>query len=301
MKRITSIEILSRDNREILPGFSDSFPYISSRAEINRYFGSHVPWHWHSAAELFYIESGELEYSTPGRKQIFPAGSAGFVNSGVLHMSRPAEGSLETVQLLHLFDPALISGIPGGRIAETYVIPLQTSGCELLFIPPDHPLAEALKQSFRLREGERGFELRIRAALSEMWLQLIDLADAGADAAGAPKASDRLKCMMVYVHRNYSRKISIADLADAGLVSKRECHRLFRDQLHCTPLEYITSYRLQMAGERLRNSHESITGIAQSCGFSTSSHFGKIFSARFGCTPCQFRRFWQDRDKKRRK
>ena len=301
MKRITSIEILPGDNREILPGFSEAFPYICSRAEINRYSGSLAPWHWHNVAELFYIESGELEYSTPGRKMIFPAGSAGFVNSGILHMTRPLPGSDETVQLLHLFDPLLISGAQGGRIAEKYVIPLQTCGCEILFIPPEHPLADELKRSFLLQEGDRGFELRIRAALSEIWLQLMDLADAHGETGGASQTGDRLKPMMVYVHRNYPRAIRISDLADAGFCSQRECFRLFRDQLHCTPLEYIISYRLQKAGERLRETHEPITCIAQGCGFSTSSHFGKIFASHFGCTPSQYRRFWQDHDKNRHK
>ena len=104
--------------------------------------------------------------------------------------------------------------------------------------------------------------------------------------------------MMTYIHRNYRENICVADLADAGFVSLRECYRIFKNQLHCSPLEYIISYRLQMAGERLRQGNASITEIAQGCGFGTSSHFGRIFFAHYGCTPSQYRRYWQDCDKK---
>lgn len=50
---------------ESLPGFSSDFPYIASRAELDKYPGQFVPWHWHQAVELFFIESGSLEYYTP--------------------------------------------------------------------------------------------------------------------------------------------------------------------------------------------------------------------------------------------
>lgn len=301
MKRITSIKILPDNSREVLPEFSEEFPYICSRAEIDRYFGSFVPWHWHDAVELFYIESGELEYSTPNAKLVFPTGTGGLINSGVLHMTRPLPESDETIQLLHLFDPMLISGSQGGRIAEKYVIPLLTSGCEIIPIGPEHSLLDILRKSFDLDEQERGFELRMRSMLSDIWLQLADMATAETTDNVVPKSNDKLKHMMVFVHQHYSERIRVSDLANAVFSSERECYRLFHDLLHCSPLEYITNYRLQLAGDMLKHQDESITHIAQSCGFGTSSHFGKIFAEHFGCSPREYRRIWQDRDRKRHK
>ena len=31
---------------ELLPGFEKDFPYIVSRAELDKYIGCYVPWHW---------------------------------------------------------------------------------------------------------------------------------------------------------------------------------------------------------------------------------------------------------------
>ena len=58
MQIIHSIQLHSGSNEENLPGFTPEFPYIASRAELDHYREFFVPWHWHKAVELFYMESG---------------------------------------------------------------------------------------------------------------------------------------------------------------------------------------------------------------------------------------------------
>ena len=85
MKIIRNLQFHNGTREELLPGFDPGFPYIATRAEIDRYAGRFAPWHWHRSVELFYMESGTLEYFVPGKHLVFPAGSGGFVNSNVLH------------------------------------------------------------------------------------------------------------------------------------------------------------------------------------------------------------------------
>lgn len=96
--------------------------------------------------------------------------------------------------------------------------------------------------------------------------------------------------MMIYIHENYQDNIKIADIASAGFVSEREYFRAFQDSLHTTPGEYLRTYRLQKACVMLRESGDSITRVSQTCGFGSSSFFGKAFLAHFGVTPTQYRR-----------
>ena len=65
MKNIQSISLRENTKEELLPDFSQDFPYIATQAELNRYS---VPWHWHPAIELFYMQTGTLEYTTPSGK-----------------------------------------------------------------------------------------------------------------------------------------------------------------------------------------------------------------------------------------
>lgn len=61
--RITrGLEYQMGSKEEILPYTTSGFPYIASCAELDDYLEPFVPWHWHNAIELFYIESGELKY-----------------------------------------------------------------------------------------------------------------------------------------------------------------------------------------------------------------------------------------------
>ena len=72
MKLIRGIEFCAGSREERLPDFAPDFPYIASRVEMDFYPERFVPWHWHSAVELFYMESGSLEYSPPGEGRVPP-------------------------------------------------------------------------------------------------------------------------------------------------------------------------------------------------------------------------------------
>ena len=87
MKITRSLEFQSGSKEEKLPCFSPNFPYIASQAQLDYYKEPYVPWHWHRAIELFYIQSGELKYYTPNKTIVFPAGFGGMVNSHVPHMT----------------------------------------------------------------------------------------------------------------------------------------------------------------------------------------------------------------------
>ena len=102
MKDVHCIEFHPGSREERIPELAKDFPYTASRATLDRYIGSTVPWHWHQAVELFYMESGCVEYTTPGGKLVFPAGSGGFVNSNVLHTTRAISQTEENVQLLQM-------------------------------------------------------------------------------------------------------------------------------------------------------------------------------------------------------
>ncbi len=76
MKNISTIEFHTGTKEELLPDFSSDFPYIATRAQLDKYRERFVPWHWHKTVELFYMESGGIEYFTPGGRTVFPEGPA---------------------------------------------------------------------------------------------------------------------------------------------------------------------------------------------------------------------------------
>ena len=253
MKDVHCIEFHTGSREERIPELAKDFPYTASRATLDRYIGSTVPWHWHQAVELFYMESGCVEYTTPGGKLVFPAGSGGFVNSNVLHTTRAISQTEENVQLLHIFDVSLLAGERGSRIEQKYILPI-TSDAQLEILPllPDHAagreILKRLKESFCLSCDTFGYELKLREILTELWLMLVEqshsVSSSNRNSAGG---NDKIKLMLIYIHEHYPENLSVKELAAAAYTSERECYRIFREHLHTTPIAYLTAYRIQIA------------------------------------------------------
>lgn len=300
MKNINSIKFISGSKEESLPDFNPDFPYISTCSEIDKYDGGFVPWHWHKEVEIFYMQSGTLEYYSPGSKMIFAKGSGGIVNSDILHMTKASPGTEPTMQLLHIFDTGLISGGSGSRIEKQYILPFTSAPqLEILgFYPDNHnhqKILDLICQTFSLEEGSFGYEVKIRSLLSDLWLQIFQSAiPVIQDKTGDHKPNNKLKKMLLYIQETYPAKISVTDIAAAAYISERECYRVFQQNLLVTPNEYLKKYRLHRACKLLAGSQEPVTGIGQACGLGSSSYFGKEFRRYYQCTPLEYRAKWQN-------
>ena len=302
MKTVKTIRLKENSKEEVLPDFSPDFPYIASCALLDQYCGMGAPWHWHRSVELFYVESGTLEYMTPNGRQVFPAGTGGFLNSNVLHASRVIPSDEKSVQLLHLFEPEFLSGGQNNRLYRKYIRPLtMASDVVLIALSPEQlqhaELLKKIRDAFALEEEHWGFEFLLRSRLAEIWLSLYELVRPTIEQRAQAKEQDvKLKTMLQYIHTHYAEPICVKQLAAEAYASNRDCFRMFQKTLHMTPVEYIRRYRLQKACRQLAETKNSVTGIACDCGFGTCSYFGKIFREYFSCTPTEYRRKWRDSD-----
>ena len=305
MRLISSAEIdlYPGSQQERLPGFSPQFPHICSHVLLPDGPAGGCIWHWHKSMELFYVDQGAIIYHTPGGQRLFRAGSGGMVNSNVLHRTQSLENG--TTLRLHLFEPELLAGIPGGTVQQRYLAPLvEQPGLELLPLSLEVPQQAAalalLCQSFALDETAFGYELRLQAMLSELWLAFLQqLPPLEPAAPERSSASNKVKQMILFMTAHAAEKLSVADIAAAAYCSERECYRCFRSCLHTTPSEYLQNIRLQMASQLLTRTKLAITDIAQQCGLGSSSYFGAQFRQHFGCSPTVYRKKWQDLDTER--
>lgn len=302
MKKIERIEFKNDRKEELLPGYSPDFPYIASLVDTDQSVSSLTPWHWHREVELFYIVHGNLEYYTPNGNCLFPAGSGGLVNSNVLHMTR-TRGSTNCINMLHIFDPVLVSGGIHSRIDQKYVSPLTScTQLELILLHPDQaahkPLLELLRRSFQLSESEYAYEIRLRSILSQIWCGLLEISRPflDTDSQKNRRSDEKVKLMLACIHDHFRERLSISEIAAAAFISERECFRVFKTTLNTSPLEYLNSYRLRVACQMLADGTAPVTFISHSCGLGSSSYFGKIFRSQMGCTPLEYRRKWQDRN-----
>lgn len=303
MRIVHNLESQTGSKKEKLPYDTPGFPYLASRAELDFYREPFMPWHWHNAIELFYMESGGLKYYTPHQNLAFPAGSAGMVNVNVLHKTQVQTNTKNNIQLLHIFDTQLLAGAHGSLIEQKYIAPIVTAPqIELIALSPNEPeqaaVIDLIRAAFAISEEDLGYEFKIREALSRIWIELLQLCAPvlKEKSQAADMTTDKVKGMMAYIHEHYAEKISIRELASAVFLSERECYRVFQNHLHMTPVDYIRSYRIQIACQMLAESRMPITEVGIACGMGNSSYFGKIFREVTGYTPRQYRCKWQDKN-----
>ncbi|WP_109437640.1 MULTISPECIES: helix-turn-helix transcriptional regulator [Aquimarina] len=99
----------------------------------------------------------------------------------------------------------------------------------------------------------------------------------------------RVSLAKEYLNDNISNTVSLEKISSNIGISKYYLHRLFTEINGITPLEYLTSIRLEKAKNRLRYSKCSIFEIAIECGFDNISYFSNTFKKHIGSSPTQYR------------
>ena len=84
---------------------------------------------------------------------------------------------------------------------------------------------------------------------------------------------------------NIETPLSSQELAAELGLSCRQLERIFSKHLGVAPMRYSLELRLGRARNLLQQSEASIAEIAMACGFSSMSHFSKVFRTRFGYSP----------------
>ncbi len=89
--------------------------------------------------------------------------------------------------------------------------------------------------------------------------------------------------------------LSIAELASLTKLSlssfKKEFKRIYND----TPNNYLISKRIEKVAELLPNSNEPLTNIAYDCEFKTLAHMSRVFKAKYGVSPSEYRLNFSDK------
>jgi AraC family transcriptional activator of tynA and feaB len=96
-----------------------------------------------------------------------------------------------------------------------------------------------------------------------------------------------------YIEANLADpELSVERIAHACNISVRGLHRHFAEDPAGSVSHYLWQRRLIRCAEALRDPsqvHRSITDVSFSYGFSSSSHFSRLFKDRFGVSPVRYR------------
>lgn len=101
---------------------------------------------------------------------------------------------------------------------------------------------------------------------------------------------DDVKQALVYISANYPEKIHLDALSKSCGSNRTTLSNNFKAASGMTVLEYIVSFRINAAAEKLRFTELTVKEIAAACGFGSTAHFCRAFKQYMRLSPQQFRR-----------
>lgn len=282
--------------------------------------------HWHEELQFVLIQKGTVHFKLWETEYDLREGSCMFINSNVLHYITEKENCSYHSFLI---PPEMLIFQKNSPMEETVkkfsTNPMLAGRAFLPEREEDGKVLEAVRYLDELYFSQKDCshrEYRLSAALAQLWLSAVDAlekempvfqgergsrnvmtATASVDFMAVQKKDrHRIRAFLDFVHRNYSRKITLEEIAGAGCVSQAECLRCFKKYTGESPYQYLQKYRLQAGAALLETSGDSVTDIALQVQFSSASAFIAAFRRQYGMTPAVYRkqkREWkQNRTKK---
>jgi AraC-like DNA-binding protein len=92
-----------------------------------------------------------------------------------------------------------------------------------------------------------------------------------------------------YIRKNFTREISVTEVASQAAVSTSHLKTLFYQGVGISPRNYILKRRMAYARQLLLNPYIAISAIASMCGIANPNYFSRLFKKYHGCTPGEFR------------
>jgi len=284
--------------------------YISGGFELGADVAIQFP--KHQGIKCYAMLSGQCWLSVEGvsKAVLLTAGDCFLLPRGLpfslaTDLSLP-RADFQTLRLARKLSCAAASNkAEGSYIAGGHFI-LTGSHADLLLksLPPIvHIRKEADKAAMRwslermreeLRDPQPGSSLIAQQLAYMMLVQALrlHLADGAAGGVGWLFAltDKQLGAAIAAMHDDPGHSWTLQELAVRVGMSRSIFALKFKETVGATPMEYLTRWRMLLAGDRLKNSDDSISVIASSLGYESESAFGKAFKRVMGCSPRQYDR-----------
>jgi AraC family transcriptional regulator len=236
--------------------------------------GEQLPSHHHPGASLSLMLDGSQRETIGLRHYDCTSHSAVLKGAGIEHTNlvgaREARGLF--VEMSADTETSLCDGVRA---------PL---GAECFADGTTRHLVRRIAQELRLRQP--GTSLVVEGLLFELLGTLVrkrGLEDRG-------RSDVRLERAIHYLEANYRKRFTVAEVAEECGIHPSYLAELFRARYAMSVGEWVRNRRLDFVCDALRNAASPISCIAFQAGFADQSHMTRLFRARYGLTPAEYRR-----------
>lgn len=176
-------------------------------------------------------------------------------------------------------------------------------------LPENHLVKELLQKScrgIRFMEAEKSKVKKQLLSLKKQqgtellinFLQVLDILSKGASFESLSSLSfmntkndsdsKRIQDIYAYVMANFSREISLEEMAEVSKMSVTSFCRFFKQRTRKTFTVFVNEVRIGHACKELLYNNYNINEVAYRCGFNNISYFNRQFKVVTGQTPSEY-------------
>ena len=275
MEKTKKIEQASIDS-PLIKDLDDDI-YFEKRSSVSNM----TELHYHRHYELYYLLSGKQNYFIDNAYFEMGKGDLALIPKGSIHKTTNGMGGMRI--LLNFNDRFLLKYLSPRAIKTLFPL------FDKRIVHPSADIAKNIVQHCdKFQEAyEQGEKDTQFLYLFQILLLLQNCPEV--KQAENEQALPLIHAITEYTQKNYGTINSLNDVAEALYVSKYHICHLFSKHLDLPFNEYLTKVRLKNAEEKLTNTDQTVTEIAESCGFHTTTYFCSVFKKQFGISPLKYR------------
>lgn len=232
--------------------------------------------HSHSFAEFMYIASGRGEVLT--RERSYRVGQGDFIvlPSGLYHTEKSSiEESMEYFVMG-------VSNIGVRSNVENVVVPLGRYSSKV---------GDSIRRIFNvLSRGSINYECEAYSVFLDIISVLMRLPSSPFILKETTSQNGQMVGIKDYIDTHYMETFTLDDLAGNFHLSKYHLVREFSRCYSLSPMAYLEDRRIREAKYLLSSTDLSVTAIASTLAFSSTSYFSQRFHAAADLTPLEYRK-----------
>ncbi len=271
-----------------------SLPIVLEQKSVNKDTNHEELLHWHDDFEIIRIRKGNIHCHVNDSDFLLNPGELCFINYDTLHRVYNTETTAGDLDALIIKTDMLAQN---KEIYEKYILPIiHNPDFAHVQIDGRNSYAKLISDIFDvlyelITDKPVGYELDVMGYIYMLFRRLYLVYSAQEEIPVSYSSDVSLqRRMSTYIYEHYMDRITLDDISGAAGVSKSKCAALFRKYTQKTPINFLNSYRLEMAAKLLTTSDEPISYIASSTGIGEQSYFNRLFMKEYKCTPLEWRR-----------
>lgn len=255
-------------------------------------------WHYHPEIELVYIIKGSGRQFIGDHILHFKPNDMILLGANLPHLWRSDERFLEKNSKLKV-EAIVVHFMPGCLGKSFFELPENKALIKLF---------DKAQQAVRIKDMTREkisvlMHRLLKAKNTERIILLLEILNniaysrqtkticsKGLQFQFNPMETDRLNDIYQYILDNFTREITLAQIAEVAHISPPAFCRYFKSRIKKTFSRFLLEVRVGHAARLLAETHKSVAAICYESGFNNFSNFNRHFKAITGRTPLAHRK-----------